>query len=546
MNPLGSRISRLEDSFSFGTRDSFYRVEEIGSGFHYPNFENDYRKDVGSISYSRASGATYRGSTGKVRGFAISTSTVGYGTGSRTWTVAAGAGVDMEFTAGENITATGQTNQLTLLGTVTSYNPTTQQLVCNITSYPAGTGGLSDSVWKLIRTSNPRIQCDTSGTPLGILIEPQSTNNCDPDTIVNVLANGISIGAATLTTDTPLGSNVTAWTRDLTVSATTATHSVRVLSKSYTGGGINYNMSFSLFAKKGTGRYLGLSLHITTTSSAACIFDLQDGTIGQTYTTTGGIINATRVESWGDGWYRIILEARINVGATGSILGRAFTAPAKTGNTFATTGMVSYLGVGETFKIALPQHEDVGYASSVIVGTSWTGAALTRNPDTVRYDSTKFTDWFFANGTGIGTFVIDFIPFQTAASNYVATTDVGLSFNAAVGIFDDYGNYAVVDADFNTSQYVLASSSLVQSMAFTTLDSNTVTTSKFAANGVMIDTEASLTSDVSNATVFSLGSLYNPSSGLYESYHSVIIKSIKWFDTILSDYEMRYYTGMRG
>lgn len=531
-------------TFSTAGRNNTARTgtNEAG-GITPPAQEFLYTKDVGILAYTRASGATYRGKTGKVRGFGISTSTVGYGTGSKTWTVAAGAGVDMEFTVGENITATGQTQQLTLLGTVTSYNPNTQQLVCNITSYPAGTGGLTDSVWKLIRTSNPRIQCNTSGTPLGILIEPASTNNCDPDTIVSVLANGISMGAATLTTDTPLGSNVTAWTRDLTVSATTATHSVRVLSKSYTGGGLNYNMSFSLFAKKGTGRYLGLSLHLSTTSSAGCIFDLEDGTIGQNYTTAGGTINATRVESWGDGWYRLILEARINVGATGSIIGRAFTAPAKTGNTFAATGMVSYLGVGETFKIALPQHEDAGYASSVIVGTSWTGAALTRNPDTVRYESTKFTDWFFANGTGLGTFVVNFIPFQPAASNYVATTDL----NGAVGIFDDYGNYNVVDEAFNSSTTATATGpNSVQSMGFTTLDSTTVTTVKFAANGIMIDEVAPLASDVSNASVFSLGSIYNPSFGIYESYHSVIIQSVKWFDTILSDDLMIYYTGMRG
>lgn len=546
MNPLGSRISRLEDSFSFGVRNSFYRVQEIGSQFHYPSFDNDYRKDLGLISYTRASGATYRGKTGKIRGFGISTSTVGYGTGSKTWTVAAGAGVDMEFTPGESITATGQVQQLTLLGTVTSYDPTTQQLVCNITSYPAGTAGRSDSVWKLIRTSNPRIECDTSGIPLGILIEPASTNNCDPDTIVNVTSNGITMGSATLTTDTPLGSNVTAWTRDITVSGTNATHLVRVLSKSYLSG--TYSMALSFFAKKGTGRYLGLNLHFSTTSSASCIFDLQDGTIGQTYTTAGGIINATRVESWGDGWYRIILQAQINAGGGGSIFGRAFTAPAKTGNTFTTTGMVSYLGTGETFRIALPQHEDLVSASSVIVGTSWIGAALTRNPDTVRYETTKFTDWFFANGTGLGTFVVNFIPFQGPHDGgYVATTDMdGTYGDGAVGIYDYVGEFRVVSANFDESLPGLPTGTGVQSMGFTTLNSTTVTTVKFAVNGEMVDPEAPLYSDISHATVFSLGSIYNPIDGSYSNYDKVIIQSIKWFDTILSDYELRYYTGMRG
>ena len=543
MNPLGSRISRLEDSFSFGARNSFYRVQEIGSQFHYPNFENDYRKDLSSISYTRASGATYRGRTGKVRGVAISTSTVGYGTGSKTWTVAAGAGVDMEFAVGENITATGETQELTLLGTVTSYNPTTQQLVCNITSYPAGAGGLTDSVWKLIRTANPRIECDSAGTPLGILIEPASTNNADPDVRTSFIGSGTT-ATLSLTTDTPLGATESYWIRDVTVSATTATHTVRYLARTYYSG--TRTMTTSAFVKKGTAKYIGLNCTVSSTHAASCIFDIETGTTGQTHTFGSSVIGVTKVESWGNDWYRIIMQVTFTFAAMATVICRIFTAPAKTGNTFVTSnGLISYLGAGETFKATLLQHEDAGFETSVIVGSTWS-IGLTRNPDTVRYEGTKFTDWFFANGTGLGTFVVDFIPSQQIAG-YVATTDFeGTYGDGAVGIYESAGEFRVVDGAFDESLPGYATGNGVQSMGFTTLNSTTVTTVKYAVNGQMTDPAVQLYSDISNATVFSLGSIYDPGGGLYGDYNKIIIQSVKWFDTILSDYELRYYTGMRG
>ena len=542
MNPLGSRISRLEDSFSFGVRNSFYRISEMGSGFHYPNFSSDYRKSTENLEYTRATGATYRGRDGKLKGFAISSSTVTYGTGSKTWTVAAGSNVDMEFVAGENITATGQTNQFVMTGTVTSYNPTTQQLVCTISSL-TGTAGLSDSVWKLLKTSNPRIQCDSSGTPLGLLIEPQRTNLCDGDALVSVISVSVN-STASLETNTPLGSNATGYVRNVEVQATNAIHALRIFTNSYSAG--TKDISFSIFAKKGTGRYLGLSLHGSATIGAACIFDLEDGTVGQQYTTAGGTINSTKVESWGNGWYRIVMNARLVFSSTTSPLGRVFTAPAKTGNTFSSANScVSYLGALETFKTALFQVEDGAYETTMIVGSIWT-TGVTRSPDTARYEGTKFTDWYLSNGTGKGTFVVDFQPLASAtAIGFIAGTDLGDGVEVSTNLTANLGYIYVSDAPGDSSATATMNAGM-NSAGFVTIDTNDAASNMFALNGTVIDSGYSLVGAPSEATVFSLGSIYQTTGGIYIDHYPVIIRSMKWFDRVLSSYELRYYTGMRG
>jgi hypothetical protein len=120
--------------------------------------------------FTRGSGATYIGSDGLIHGIDTSTTSNTIGTGSRTFTLDATAGQDQFWRAGDAVEASNGGNSM--VGTVTSYDASTQVLVCNITSI-AGTGTFTS--WR-IGYRGPRFDHTSAGVCRGLLIEESRTN----------------------------------------------------------------------------------------------------------------------------------------------------------------------------------------------------------------------------------------------------------------------------------------------------------------------------------------------------------------------------------
>jgi len=157
----------------------------------------------------------------------------------------------------------------------------------------------------------------------------------------------------------------------------TGTSAVIILQKTTIVSGTTYSVTF--YAKQNTQRFI----YIRFTSDAAnqnyvsAVFDLQDGTLGQTSvgTTSGTLVSATATSS-ANGFYRINLVASIN--RTDGNIGIGF-ATAKTGNTFGIEGTItSSVTNGNSLYIYGAQLEAGAYATTYIPTTT---ASATRIAD---------------------------------------------------------------------------------------------------------------------------------------------------------------------
>jgi hypothetical protein len=123
------------------------------------------------LSFSRSTGGSYVHSDGLLYGFDTSSSSNTIGTGSKTFTLSATAGVNRRYAVGDLIIASSGANNMS--GSVTSYDPTTQALVCSMAS---SSGSGTFTTW-IIGNRQPRFDHDpTTLAPKGLLIEGQSVN----------------------------------------------------------------------------------------------------------------------------------------------------------------------------------------------------------------------------------------------------------------------------------------------------------------------------------------------------------------------------------
>jgi hypothetical protein len=121
-------------------------------------------------TFTRGSGATYIGSDGLIHGVDTSTTSNSISAASKTFTLDATAGQDQLWRTGDAVEASNGSNIMT--GTVTSYTPSTQSLVCNMTT-ASGTGTFTS--WR-IGYRGPRFDHTSAGVCRGLLIEESRTN----------------------------------------------------------------------------------------------------------------------------------------------------------------------------------------------------------------------------------------------------------------------------------------------------------------------------------------------------------------------------------
>jgi hypothetical protein len=244
-------------------------------------------------TFTRGSGATYIGSDGLIHGVDTSTTSNTIGTGSRTFTLAATAGQDQFWRAGDAVEASNGTN--IMVGTVTSYDAATQSLVCNMTTV-SGTGTFTS--WR-IGYRGPRFDHDPVTLACrGLLIEEGRTNLLSRSEEFNETAwlklrSSISANS----TVSPSGDNSA---DKLVEDASNNTHMVyRVLN---TGSLVAH--TFSVFAKADGRNFVYLNCGDGFPLNSHAYFNLSNGTLG----TIGANATAS-ITAFGNGWYRCSVTA---------------------------------------------------------------------------------------------------------------------------------------------------------------------------------------------------------------------------------------------
>ena len=124
------------------------------------------------LTFSRAGGGTYVGPDGYIYGIDSATSSsLAIGTGSKSVTLTATAGVNRRFEVGQTVYFSNGANNMS--GLVTAYSPSTQVITINATS-SSGSGSFTS--W-FVGNASARFDYDpTTLTPRGLLIEQAATN----------------------------------------------------------------------------------------------------------------------------------------------------------------------------------------------------------------------------------------------------------------------------------------------------------------------------------------------------------------------------------
>jgi hypothetical protein len=191
-----------------------------------------------------------------------------------------------------------------MTGTVTSYDATTQSLVCNMTT-ASGTGTFTS--WR-VGYRGPRFDHTSAGVCRGLLIEESRTNafqhssNFKDTTSSNYWTNQT---ATTITVD-QIASPDGGVNADL-LSTSTSSFDCFTRRSNFWAGSTQY--TYSIFVKRGPSNYRYVGLYIGAGASATQFpyFDFDNPTTVQIPTITSGTINSTRVDAYPNGWYRVII-----------------------------------------------------------------------------------------------------------------------------------------------------------------------------------------------------------------------------------------------
>lgn len=309
------------------------------------------------VTFTRGTGATRINAAGLIVGVDFSSTSNTIGTGAKTFTLAADANVNRDWPVGSAVRVVDQVSANTMEGTVTTYTPSTQELVLNIASV---TGAGTFTNWRI---GSLEVRRDADG----VLREPLRSNlvtfSSDFANTAYTKDNSTVTAAATLS----LKGSVTAQKLLDTVSNTSHRLSRNV--------SIGANGVISILAKAAEYNFLTLVL-VGSAIRAGVNFNLTTGATSNTFVLGSGVVNRAYSERLSNGWFRLILEG------VSSTFGTFYVALAQN-STFAGIEGEVFTGTGTSgVFIDELQVESSTSVSSIIPTTT---VAVTRNADTFTF-----------------------------------------------------------------------------------------------------------------------------------------------------------------
>jgi hypothetical protein len=386
--------------------------------------------------------------------------------------------------------------QLNIGATAKPYFPTTDRLNVPRLTYQNGGGG-----------------CPS------LLLEKQSTNYClwsEDFTTTWSLTNTIATANQTTSPDGTQNADK--------LSDTNGTGQHRYFQNVLTGL-TNQTLSFSIYAKQGTHRYISWGVTDDTDYRGQVVVDLQTGTITDQFTASATLSNLS-VVSQGNGWYKISGTIAVSANWAG---GNAYAFGLMlNSSSWSTAG---YTGNNTNFYIWGAQVEQSSYPTSYIPTTS---SSATRVADACfktgissligQSQGTMFVDVDLTHPNASGTNEYLMQLYQAAGERIILYRDNsnGLSYYYLKGTTIFFYNSSVT----TNGRHKLA-------FAYKSGDS------AFYIDGVQIDTDTSTFSAFSSLSELHLGANYNPTQaeiGDYE-YNEAIV-----FPTRLTNAELASLT----
>ena len=468
------------------------------------------------VTFSRTSGATWFNSAGVNVGIDFSISSVAIGTGSKTFTLTATAGVDRSWTAGDIVRISEQATPANFMdGTVTSYTASTQTLVVNVTA-TGGSGTIAS--W---RVSNWMPRFDYNPATLaaqGLLIEEARTNSIRNNTMQGAVAG------------TP-GTLPTNWVS-----------SISGLTRTVVGTGTSNGIN-----------YVDIRLSGTSTGTFAGIYFESVGSIaatnGQTWVPSawvsvvgGSTANITSAYLQIDQYSNVPAYLASISGPTFlSSLGATFTrfSTALT-TTNASTAFViptftilfaNGAAIDITLRIGLPQLELGAFATSVIPTTT---TALTRNADVASVNT--LSPWFNATA---GTVYSEFVINSTAPTSGFPTAT---SFNN--GTTNNRINPAYLNDAINALDYFVSDGGVTQvGLSSITYTAGNVAkmAAAYATNDFALSTNGGAVLTDTSGTVPSV-TAFNLGNQLGGNYINGYLRRITYYPRRLTNAELQALT----
>jgi len=322
-------------------------------------------------TFTRGSGATYVANDGLLHGVDTSTTSNTIGTGSKTFTLTATAGQDQLWRTGDAVDASNGSNSM--VGTVTSYDASTQVLVCNITSV---TGSGTFTSWR-IGYRGPRFDHSPANPTIcrGLLIEEGRTNlTLQSENFGTTWTN--DSGAVTITTNVETSPNGSTSADKIAEASSTTNRRICIQNISVTSG---TTYSYSCYIKAGERDFAQLAAG-TGLNSAFQNF-VVNGVGAGTLGSSSGIVSS-RIDAMPNGWYRCTMVVTATAtGATTITVGPAPSSTLTRWQAYASTAGSGIYAWGA-------QLEAGAFPTSYIPTTT---SALARSADVCSISGANFT-----------------------------------------------------------------------------------------------------------------------------------------------------------
>lgn len=385
-------------------------------------------------------------------------------------TVISGVAYAITLTGSVSITLSGAATGTVTSGT-TAFTATTTTLTCGSTS---GTGTVAvyrtpSTGTHLATTSAAAYELpyeyDASGNALGILVEEQRTNL---ERYSQQFDNAEwVVGNCSFSADTAVAPDGTTTADTLSENAATAARQVygNNAAGALASGTVH---TISRFVKPNGRNFVNLNLQGTANNYVSAVFDVSSANTAATQTSVGassGTLVSTRQEAFANGWYRVSLTASVGTSATPVFC----SAPAGTGNTFTTLGLISFAGNNSTALYVWGAQTEAGaFATSYIQTTS---ATVTRAGDNITLAASLFPVGttgrsLMADVTGLpgtGTYTQDLCGLRNAANinevfHFYYSGGVTATFiNRTGGVIDASAAAAVVPTNRNKIAHAISS-----------------------------------------------------------------------------------------